>query len=193
MFRFLDYLGPRFLVVVAGAALVGLGVVLGCSPESRERAKHFFFEVPDETQAKAASPEGDPQRPDRPTLAPPAAKFASVHPPYAQHKCTSCHDSTQQMQVRSDLPEACRGCQRRYFSEEVGHSPVADGDCLICHQLHRSTLASLLLQPIPDTCIDCHDEPEDLSEEAHGVDNAADCIGCHDPHFGTGVLLRGVS
>ena len=37
----------------------------------------------------------------------------------------------------------------------------------------------------------CHEEPEDLeNQEVHGVENVKDCIRCHDPHFGTGSLLR---
>jgi predicted CXXCH cytochrome family protein len=59
-----------------------------------------------------------------------------------------------------------------------------------CHRPHRSEHSALLILPLFDTCIECHDEPEDLSETAHSGTDAEDCMKCHDPHFGEGMLLR---
>jgi predicted CXXCH cytochrome family protein len=95
------------------------------------------------------------------------------------------------MQVNDELLLAsCRECHARHFGEEVKHFPVSAGQCRDCHTLHRSTEPALLLMPLFETCIECHDEPEDLSEESHSQDGVEDCNRCHDPHFGSEYLLR---
>ena len=67
---------------------------------------------------------------------------------------------------------------------------MTDGQCIECHDMHRSAQLHLLKAPVLDTCVECHDEPEALSEEVHGAPGVERCTGCHDPHFGTGMLLR---
>jgi predicted CXXCH cytochrome family protein len=94
------------------------------------------------------------------------------------------------MQVLANLADACRPCHGRFFGDEVRHSPVADGECATCHEMHRSTLPYLLKQQAPDMCTECHDEPEDLSEDAHAAENVDHCTDCHDPHFGGDMLLK---
>ncbi|MCH7883719.1 MAG: hypothetical protein IIC01_00590 [Planctomycetes bacterium] len=94
------------------------------------------------------------------------------------------------MQVRTDLLDQCGQCHARYFGEEVGHAPVAAGQCAICHQPHRSDQPALLRMSILETCVECHDEPEDLSPAAHSGKSAENCTSCHDAHFGTGLLLK---
>ncbi len=94
------------------------------------------------------------------------------------------------MQPRADLLDSCRTCHERFFSEEVGHPPVAQGQCTECHNMHQTDQPFLLTMPTFDLCIECHDEPEDLSEPAHTVSEVERCTACHDPHFGSGMLLR---
>ena len=173
-------------------------VIFGCSQRTRDRVMHFFFEIPGENAASDVASQSDSltestvSQIDVPvTFSAPGIKFASRHRPVIERQCRSCHDAGDRMQVNTDLMMAsCSTCHPRYFSDEVGHGPVANGDCMDCHRPHRSEQPALLILPVFDTCIECHDEPEDLSQTAHSGADVEDCLKCHDPHFGEGMLLR---
>ncbi len=94
------------------------------------------------------------------------------------------------MQVLEELVDACTECHPRFFTPEVGHAPAAAGECVECHEMHRSEYPALLKMPVVELCIECHEEAEDLSQPAHAGDQANRCTVCHDPHFGEGMLLR---
>lgn len=177
--------------VLVGTSLMVFGA-LACSQAARTRFEHWFFEVPQGAQAPAsetASSEVTPPPPPVLTV-PPLSPLLYFHPPYVERACDACHDISNQMTVM-ETQQSCAECHPRYFSEEVGHGPVSQGACDECHEPHRSEWPGLLRTPVLDTCVECHDEPEDLSEEAHGSDGVEKCTACHDPHFGSGMLLRG--
>ena len=94
------------------------------------------------------------------------------------------------MAVFDDAADSCGACHTRFFSDEVAHSPVEEGECAGCHVAHRSEREFLLKAPVLDLCIECHDEPEDLSEPAHAVEGVEECSACHDAHFGEEMLLK---
>lgn len=176
-------------------------VALGCSATARERLKHFFFEVPQDPPASmngatepssATPPTGTDQAAGdaTPADAGGGAAFLSIHPPFRQQQCLACHDADQRMRPREKLDTSCGPCHADYFGEQVSHAPVASGDCLACHEPHRSTLLHLLKRTVYDTCVECHEEKEDLSPESHSGADAENCTKCHDPHFGEGMLLR---
>lgn len=167
---------------------VCLTIGIGCSQASKDRIKRFFFEIPDGQRAPAVAQYREPGRPLALMLPPP--RFKSSHPPYVRRECKSCHDAEDRMKPASDFLARCQVCHARFFSADVGHPPVIQGECTTCHEPHRSMQPALLTMAVFDLCIDCHDEPEDLSEEAHGAGNVENCIACHDPHFGDSPLLR---
>lgn len=174
---------PYLLILAAFAAS-------SCTPQARDKARRFFFEVPDETAGQSASADVSSNGPsDLPELHLPASLFVSVHTPYADQQCDACHSTAKRMNVSEKASDTCGECHEDFFDEDlVKHDPVSSGDCLMCHVPHRSRYPALLAQPVRDTCTDCHDM-DDLSEDAHAGD-ASNCIACHDAHFGAEHLLR---
>lgn len=168
-----------------------LAGLIGCSESARQKLTRFFFEVPDES-APRTQPDS-PSTPaafEPPSLELPPSRFVSWHRPYLQRKCLSCHDADRRMSPADDFLDSCAECHQRYFTDEVGHAPVSSGECLYCHDMHRSPSRALLKMSLFDTCIDCHDEPEDLSPIAHSTDGVENCLACHDAHFGKEMLLK---
>lgn len=167
-------------------------ITVGCSHAGRDRLKQFFFEIPEEqTGASSESlPDSTVPVPESPQLLLPGPRFVSTHPPFALRQCSECHDTGNTMEVGTHFMDSCGTCHPRYYTEDVRHEPVSQGECVACHTMHRSKHVRLLLMPVSELCIDCHEEPEDLSESAHSGDDAGQCLLCHDPHFGAEKLLR---
>ena len=165
-------------------------VALGCSQAARDRFMHWFFEISEGSATQEASQQSTSPFYEPPTLRVAEAKYKSVHSPVVKRDCRSCHDAARRMQVREDMMDSCSVCHARFFGSEVGHSPVEEQECAGCHEPHRSEHLHLLKQPVLETCTECHDDPEDLSEEAHSGEGVENCTACHDAHFGTGMLLK---
>lgn len=168
-------------------------ILVGCSAAAKERILNWFFEIPatqtaESTRALPGQPITAATQPQvMPEL---GRRFTSVHPPFAQRRCTACHDAAQRMQPRKDALDSCRGCHERYFSSEVGHAPVNQGQCEVCHDMHQSREPALLKKATYDLCMECHDESELFSTETHRNEEARRCTQCHDAHFGAENLLK---
>lgn len=112
-----------------------------------------------------------------------------VHPAITALGCTSCHTQPHQKNPKfrkflfADVPELCFGCHdRSIFEKAYKHPPVAEGQCLMCHDVHSSDNEKLLLQPQPDLCYGCHGDERFKNNSIHPPVQAGMCTNCHDPH-----------
>jgi predicted CXXCH cytochrome family protein len=123
-----------------------------------------------------------------------------VHEP--QKDCTLCHGRRRQqrgfsLQVRltAPVPKLCYGCHPDYtVSAPFVHGPVAVGQCLFCHNQHKSKIEHLLKEPEPKLCYLCHDINTIELIPAHFKNQQFACTGCHNAHASpVKALLKGAS
>ncbi|MBN1359021.1 MAG: hypothetical protein JW993_00435 [Sedimentisphaerales bacterium] len=103
--------------------------------------------------------------------------------------CTDCHGARQRTSFSrkvilvAEPPTLCYTCHTEYATLEGWvHGPVATGDCLFCHEPHKTRNEFLLTSPVPELCYQCH-LPEAIHAIEHHVDSSyAHCIDCHDGH-----------
>jgi predicted CXXCH cytochrome family protein len=72
------------------------------------------------------------------------------------------------------------------------HRPVADGDCLTCHNPHASRWKGLLAASPVVLCGRCHADTirrQERSAVKHTPMQQGECTTCHDPHASDQPLL----
>lgn len=182
-------------VLAIGVALAMVLIFLAsCDRADRHEALTFFFDgVP------ALESEGGPGAPiDADVQAGPAALTGGwfVHEPLDD--CTNCHSARRQRtfsrQVRlvAEVPDLCYRCHRQDTPQDGWvHGPVAAGECLLCHEPHKTRVQFLLRKAAPDLCYDCHNREAVEMVDHHDEASYADCLTCHEGHVGrTRSLLR---
>ncbi len=183
----------RFLWVGPGWMIVFL-LLASCSEGRKHEVLTFFFDgvPPLPTQVSARTPV-DPNA--RPAGAASVEKWR-VHEPVKD--CTQCHGhqprrvSSSKAQLVAPVPQLCYQCHSRFSALEGWvHGPVAAGDCLLCHQPHRTRTEALLRSPVPELCYQCHETRAIHLIEKHDQPSYTHCTDCHDGHASlTKPLLR---
>jgi predicted CXXCH cytochrome family protein len=86
----------------------------------------------------------------------------------------------------------CHRCHGEFSSLEAWvHGPVATGECLLCHEPHKTKAEFLLKKPVPELCFQCHDVQAVRTAKNHADESYSTCTNCHDGHAGaTKSLLR---
>jgi predicted CXXCH cytochrome family protein len=121
---------------------------------------------------------------------------ADLHDPVKEGKCLGCHDphgSEEHFQVRiSPIAKLCNDCHSKkqnmkpVLSRKYAHKPVADGDCLACHNPHGTKGKMLLEVSGSKLCLQqCHEKMRPVTiagkeQKVHLADE--DCSRCHRPH-----------
>ncbi len=113
--------------------------------------------------------------------------------------CSNCHGKRKQRsfstQIRliAPIPKLCYKCHDDFTSSaSFVHGPVAVGQCLFCHNPHKSKIEHLLTAPEPGLCYLCHDRNTIELIAAHLPKQLSTCTDCHNAHASsTKALLKG--
>lgn len=183
-----------FMVLTAiVAACLAAGA---CHPATRYRVLSFFFDgvpaptapgekgaSPGTTEAAATpdAPSGAPQ----PSPPPAVARLVSIHPPYRDTRCGSCHLIDSGRLIRTPREGLCQSCHTNIPGEaRYVHGPVAVSDCLACHHHHASYAPSMLRTDPSSVCLRCHNRTGLLERGSHVTLDQQHCWECHNPHGG---------
>jgi predicted CXXCH cytochrome family protein len=182
-------------------ALLGLILlvllVISCNEMERHKVLTFFFDgVPPLGQEGLGT---EPAEPISPELAQTGqTQVWYVHE--ARKDCSNCHSkriqrgfsSQPRLRLIAPIPKLCYNCHTDFAtSAQFVHGPVAVGQCLFCHNPHKSQIKHLLREPEPDLCYECHDINTIELIPAHLPRQLSNCTYCHNPHASTNeALLR---
>lgn len=122
------------------------------------------------------------------------SQLTNQHSPVAEGDCSACHE---QIQVQHPGAQSesfkliksgailCYQCHDKYGRKLTIHAPVAEGECLACHDPHGSNAGSKLLTVDYDLtalCTNCHDPDMLTAAFGHGPAVSGACTQCHNPH-----------
>ncbi len=120
-------------------------------------------------------------------------KIAYKHAPVAEGDCTDCHEQRlkehpvkgkKSFELVAKGADLCYQCHDAMNRKKVVHPPVAEGDCLDCHQVHGAANRYLLDvgEDQSQLCLTCHDSDPFRRKFMHGPAAVGACTKCHNPH-----------
>lgn len=165
----------------------------GCNPAARHRILAFFFDgVPPLGSQQVQKEQSDmqlAQRRDGSGVSESEKQVWFVHEP--RKDCTNCHvrgvqSISSSAGLIAPIPELCFRCHTDFLASELFvHGPVAVGECLFCHENHKSRIPGLLRKEEPELCYECHEILKSEPMPGHPSDPNQQCTQCHDPHTGS--------
>jgi predicted CXXCH cytochrome family protein len=192
--------------------------ITGCDKYTRHKVLTFFFTgvPPLEEEKKPVIEEKVEEVQQIKKRKKPDLRVVSFsHGPFASGQCYQCHEisstvgfrrfgekagvrvrTIQQIPGRlvTPLEELCIECHTSkslttaYSRGLWTHGPVANGDCTVCHNPHRSFFQYMLLkEKSTELCAECHAGGYLMQIEEHKKDK--ECITCHNPHVGKDRFL----
>jgi predicted CXXCH cytochrome family protein len=187
-----------FKTVVITILSVILTTVLSCDEEERYKTMTFFFDGVPPLEGQDVNDVNSLDKGER-QLAQGKMPAFTVHEP--SKVCANCHDMTKIPRwatpefIKEPL-QLCYDCHpgSNYSgSVDYVHGPVAVGDCMRCHNPHRSKQKYLLKLPVPDVCHQCHEKTDIESIAEHSVELLSECLECHVGHSSSerGLLREG--
>jgi predicted CXXCH cytochrome family protein len=84
------------------------------------------------------------------------------------------------------VPELCLDCHEDFRTTQLYvHGPKIAGECLLCHERHKSKIKYLLKKEQPDLCYQCHEMLVEDPIPGHLEETKEKCTECHSPHGGS--------
>ncbi len=106
--------------------------------------------------------------------------------------CLACHDKNtgDNPKLVAPVPQLCYTCHKELAAMDGWkHGPAATGECLLCHEQHRSASKPLLKRPVPELCYHCHEQRMLGLVAGHTEPSHANCTDCHEAHASPGRML----
>lgn len=125
-------------------------------------------------------------------------KAEYVHGPVGAMVCSACHTESGaahkdgKVGLVVDASQLCYFCheeKQTAFDLPVKHPPVAEGECVGCHDPHQSNFKYQLRAQTPDLCYECHASKTEGKTVVHEPVATGQCQLCHDPHASTSPRL----
>ena len=184
-YKYFSYM--LYLLLIIGSWLC----LNSCSVESRHKVLTTVFDgVPPPVESQTVqSGLPDPSQVDHPgksTGVQPAKIQWSLHEPFSQKECGSCHDSGRSNRLILPADQLCLECHDNVNGRPWTHGPVSGGGCSVCHEPHKAPQPNLLKHEGNELCISCHIREKGFfagSSEHRTVDQAV-CSDCHYAHSG---------
>ena len=186
----------------------------GCEKHTRYKVLTFFFTgVPPITGGQHLGTAAGSVKEER-TKRRVKQSIVFMHGPKASNQCYYCHNTASSKSFRaietgSSMPrlgeikpgrlvlpikELCIQCHVTkstdvaYVGDLWLHGPLADGNCVICHDYHETKYKYMLYtERTNELCGRCHADGFLGSSEEHK--RGSECTECHNPHLGANRLL----
>jgi predicted CXXCH cytochrome family protein len=184
--------------VVSISIVLCLALISSCTESKRHKALSFLFDGVPPLSGDAAElsgpDDGSGRRRPEPTW--------FVHDPLVhfdpswERSCPRCHGEKMQRSFSNEVhlvaptPQLCFECHEPpSFQEGWIHGPVAQGECVFCHEPHRSLQKFLLKKALPEVCYQCHDSQAIADIEDHAKPSYTQCTDCHSGHASVAKYL----
>jgi len=118
-------------------------------------------------------------------------KAEYVHGPVGAMICSVCHDEKGDKHkdnkidlavAEQDMCYYCHEEKQTQFMLPVQHKPVAQGQCVGCHDPHQSNFKFQLKGQADSLCYLCHPNNVRDKQLVHGPVATGNCQLCHEPH-----------
>ena len=166
-----------------------------CDEVGRHKALTLFFDGVPPLRSEGSEAESSVQKNDKAPASAPVGNW-HIHEPIKD--CTACHGNqprrgtSPKVHLVAEVPQLCYQCHKeRSTSDGWVHGPVATGDCLLCHEPHKTKAESLLRKSVPELCYQCHEPEAVRAIKGHAEPPYGRCVDCHEGHAGeTKSLLK---
>ena len=164
-------------------AIVNLSLMIlytaGCTSEQKHKVLSFFFDGVPPPGSETAKESRDGKKTDKVSQAGGPLRKGSVHKPFGNNTCTACHQPNQITELRTERDNLCWSCHSDLLKGTLQqHGPAVSGQCLICHDAHKSERNYLLKLDARDLCLFCHEANIRHGKEGQFIN----CTFCHSPH-----------
>ena len=117
---------------------------------------------------------------------PTARELPTPHGKWKKDTCNTCHlaGKSNELIAFDKVNQACVKCHEKVRQADDPkrlHEPVRKGQCISCHQAHKSPLPHMIRPDAERNCLSCH-KPKEIENDRHPPVRRVECLLCHAGH-----------